>query len=116
MFATNNEGRHEVLPETLDIFRIAEMQPADLRFARTYAMWVTHDRRLWLDSTHPTSPEPTTDMPMMVFRTEEGWCVDVSDVPDAAWETEDPETFDELYGDDVEWLPVAHLVNMPEAQ
>lgn len=110
------EGKQAILPETLDIFRVGDMWPGEIRYARTYAMRVTQDRLLWLDSTHPTSAEPTMDMPMMITRTEEGYSVDISDVADPGWGLDNAEKFDEMYGEDVEWIPVVHLVNMPKAR
>lgn len=107
-------GRHAMLPETLDLVLVGDLLPGDVRYARTCAMRATKDRLLWLDSTHPTSLAPDKDMPMMVTRTEEGYCVDVTDIKGAAWGLDDGERFDDNYGSDVEWLPVAHLIDFRE--
>lgn len=109
MLPKKPEGRQAHLPETLEVFRIGDMDEDDVRHARTYAMRVTQDGACWLDSTHPTSLEPTEDMPMIITRTLEGFCVTVTGIADAGWELEDPDRFNEYYGDEAEWLPVVHI-------
>jgi hypothetical protein len=101
--------KHAVLPETMDPFCIGDMQVDDVRFARPYAMRVDAQRRVWLDASHPTSPEETDHMPLMVTRTLEGYCVTVQDHPEIGWATETTQDLETLYGEDIEYIPVVHL-------
>lgn len=97
------------MPEELDVYRIGHMEVDDVRFARPYAMRVDMERRLWLDATHPTSPEEAEHMPLMITRTLEGFCVTVQNHPEAGWDLEGAEELETNYGEDVEYIPVARL-------
>ena len=48
-------------------------------------MRVDAQRRVWLDASHPTSPEET------------------------GWATETTQDLETLYGEDIEYIPVVHL-------
>lgn len=117
MFGEVKPGpRHALLPETLDPVRIGDMMVDDVRFARPYAMRVDTERHAWLDATHPTSPEETEHMPLMITRTLEGYCVTIQDHPEVGWDLEDPESLETDYGDDVKYIPVARIFDPREGR
>jgi hypothetical protein len=46
---------------------------------------------------------------MIITRTVEGFCVEVSDVDHCDWSPVPAEQFDEYYGEESRWFPVAHI-------